>query len=333
VHPLLSRQLREASIDRSVETPELVALLAMIGEAYAVADDERRRLERSLVLTTEELHRRLEHELEGRRRLEVELQHAEKLRAVGQLAAGIAHEINTPIQFIGDSVSFLVEAFAEIGGSLAPDGSVAPPQVDAGELEFLREQIPRALNRCRTGVDRVAGIVRALSCLAQPDGDDQQTADLHAAVTSTLIVVASELKYVAEVELDLAATCTLRCHIGDIQQVLLHLLVNAGHAIAERVRGSSGRGTVRIATRDDGPDIVTTISDDGAGVPDEIRARIFEPFFTTKPLGQGTGQGLALVHALIVERHAGQISFESTVGKGTTFTFRLPVAGRPPKQA
>jgi signal transduction histidine kinase len=177
-------------------------------------------------------------------------------------------------------------------------------------------------------VDRVAGIVRALQCLAQPDGQDQQTADLHAAVTSTLIVVASELKYVADVELDLAATGTLRCHIGDIQQVLLNLLVNAGHSIAERVRGSSVRGTVRVTTRDDGPDIVTTISDDGTGIPDQIRARIFEPFFTTKSIGQGNGQGLALVHALIVERHAGQISFDSTVGTGTTFTFRLPVAGR-----
>jgi signal transduction histidine kinase len=322
-------------MDPAAEDPEITALLALVDEAYTTADDEHRQLERSLSVASSELderRRKLEHELEGRKRLELELQHAEKLRAVGQLAAGIAHEINTPIQFIGDSVSFLVDAFAEIGGALASDGSAAPPAIDADELAFLREQIPRALSRCRTGVERVAGIVRALQSLAQPDAQDQQTADLHAAIASTLIIVASELKYVAEVELDLAATGTLRCHIGDIQQVLLHLLVNAGHAIAERVRGSGVRGTVRIATRDDGPEIVTSISDDGTGMPDEIRARIFEPLFTTKPIGQGTGQGLSLVHALIVERHAGQISFESTVGQGTTFTFRLPVAGRPSRE-
>jgi signal transduction histidine kinase len=328
VHALLKRQFRKAFGDRTVDDPAVLKLLAAVDDAYAAADDERVQLERSLFLASDELserNRRLELELVERKRLEVELQHAEKLRAVGQLAAGVAHEINTPIQFIGDSISFLFDSFAELG--LTAETTAQPP-IDVVESAFLRAEIPRALMRCRDGTDRVGTIVRALKCLAHPDGVDQQPANLHDAIHNTLIIVASELKPVADVELELAAAPELVCHIGEIQQVLLNLFVNGAHAIGDRVGSTGERGIIRVATRTEGAELVLSVGDDGAGIPVGVRARIFEPFFTTKPIGQGTGQGLSIAHAIIVERHGGQISFDSVVGEGTTFTIRLPIAGR-----
>jgi two-component system, NtrC family, sensor kinase len=323
MHPLLGRQLRKWLPD-GVDHRELARFLEAVDQAYRAADDDRVQLERSLSLASEELYernRRLERELEERKRLEVELQQGEKLRAVGQLAAGVAHEINTPIQFIGDSLSFLGDAFCEIASLFADR--------DDGDFPFLRGEIPRAIGRCRDGADRVATIVRALKTLAHPDGKEQEPADVNGAIMNTLIVVANELKYVADVELALASTRRPRCNIGEIQQVLLNLLVNAAHAIQERVRGTSARGKISVTTRDDGPDLVISIGDDGAGIPPAIRERIFEPFFTTKPVGKGTGQGLSIARSLIVDRHGGQLTFESTVGVGTTFTIRIPVAGHP----
>ena len=328
MHTLLARQLRKAFGDRAIDDPVLIKLLASINDAYEAADDERVQLERSLFLASDELserNRRLEHELGERKRLEVELQQAEKLRAVGQLAAGVAHEINTPIQFIGDSLSFLVDSLAELG---LAEGPATPPQIDAAEAVFLRMEIPHALKRCRDGTERVATIVRALKCLAHPDAIEQQPADLHAAIDTTLIIVCGELKQVADVELALAASSTVVCHIGEIQQVLLNLLVNAAHAIRERVGDSGERGTIRVATHEDGNELVVSVTDNGAGIPVDARPRIFEPFFTTKPVGQGTGQGLSIAHAIVVDRHGGQISFDSVVGRGTTFTIRLLIAGR-----
>jgi signal transduction histidine kinase len=327
VHALLVRQLRKAFGDVP-DDPRLARLLAMIDDAYVAADDERVQLERSLFLASDELserNRRLEHELAERKRLELELQHAEKLRAVGQLAAGVAHEINTPIQFIGDSLTFLTDSLADLGISSAAAGVA---RVDADEVAFLRLEVPRAVRRCQDGAKRVGAIVRALKGLAHPGGAVQEPADLHATIDNTLLIVASEVKYVADVELAFAATRLVRCHVGEIQQVFLNLIVNAAHAIGERVGCSGQRGTVRIATRDDGADVVVTISDDGAGIPTELRSRIFEPFFTTKPVGQGTGQGLSIARSLIVDHHGGQIELESTVGVGTAFTVRLPVDGR-----
>jgi signal transduction histidine kinase len=323
MHPLLRRQLRKAFGETLPESPELARFLASIDEAYAATDDDRLQLERSLFLASEELYernRRLEDELEERKRLEVELRQAEKLRVVGQLAAGVAHEVNTPIQFVGDSVDFLSQAFADLDACV-------PATEQAESLAFVRGRIPRALERCRDGLARVSTIVRALNTFARPDGYEQERADLGEAIETTLLVVANEIKNVADTRVELASTRMPRCNAGEIRQVLLNLVVNAGHAIADRVGTSGQRGTICVNTRDDGADIVLTISDDGAGIPATIRDRIFEPFFTTKPVGMGSGQGLALVHSLIVDRHGGQVAFESTVGRGTTFTIRIPVDG------
>jgi signal transduction histidine kinase len=336
VHPLLARQLRKAFRGTPPATPELAAFIQAVDDAYLATDQDRAQLERSLSIASDELYtrnRRLEHELEERKRLELELQHAEKLRAVGQLAAGVAHEINTPVQFIGDSLGFLQDAFGDLElllAAFAAGQSADAVRALAGtiELDYVRAEVPRALARCLQGTERVAAIVRALKCLAHPDSQNQELADLHAAIDNALIVVASELRYVADVEVELAGSRTVRCHVGEIQQVLLNLLVNAAHAISAKVGASGARGKIRVSSRDDGGDVVISIADTGSGIPPEIRARIFEPFFTTKPIGQGTGQGLSIARALIVDHHLGELTFESTLGVGTTFQIRIPIAGR-----
>jgi signal transduction histidine kinase len=327
MHPLLARQLRKSGLDGPAREPELERLIAVIDDAYRAADGDRQRLERSLQLTSDELferNRRLESELAQRKLLELELQHAEKLRAVGQLAAGVAHEINTPVQYLGDSVRFLIDAFVELDRAF--DNA---DQRNDDETSFLRREVPNALARCNDGVGRVANIVRALKMLAHPDDVVQHPADLGEAIRNTLVVCAGEVKHVADVRVAIGSQRPVTCHVGEIQQVLLNLLVNAGHAVADRVEGTPDRGTISIETRDEGEDVVISIRDDGPGIPPEIRHRIFEPFFTTKPIGKGTGQGLPIAHSLIVEHHGGQLTFDSTVGVGTTFTIRLPAAGKP----
>jgi signal transduction histidine kinase len=321
MHPLLLRQLRKTL--PGAQPPEaLTELLAAVSEAYRAADEDRKQLERSLHLASEELvqrNERLERELEERKRLELELRLAEKMRAVGQLAAGIAHEINTPVQFIGDSVYFLGDACRDL---------LAGCNEDTPDLPFLRDEIPRAISRCELGIDRVTKIVRALKELAHPDSAAQEPADLNLAIENTLIIAANEIKYVADVALDLRAQQPILCHIGEIQQVLLNLVVNAAHAIAERYTGGDGRGTIKIRTREEDAHVVIEIDDDGTGIPPQIRDRIFEPFFTTKPIGKGSGQGLSIARAFVVEHHGGTLQLESELGRGTTFTIRLPITGK-----
>src|SRR5688572_29800552 len=194
MHPLLLRQLRK-TLPGAQAQEALAELLAAVSEAYLAADEDRKQLERSLHLASEELvqrNERLERELEERKRLELELRLAEKMRAVGQLAAGIAHEINTPVQFIGDSVYFLSEACREL--LAAVDGAAAPDATSNDDLDlpFLREELPRAISRCELGIDRVTKIVRALKELAHPDGSVQEPADLNLAIENTLIIAANE---------------------------------------------------------------------------------------------------------------------------------------------
>ena len=263
-----------------------------------------------------------------RRHLEIELRHAQKLESVGQLAAGIAHEINTPLQFIGDNVRFLTDAFADLatlvpgaGGSDSAEGG-RPPVTD---LAFLIEEIPQALAETLEGTQRVQIIVRAMKAFGHPGGEDKAPANINEAVGNTVVVAGSEIKQVAEVELDLAEDLPPTwCMLGDINQVLLNLIVNAAQAIGEAKAGSGGRGVITIRTRSDGEFLSVDIQDTGVGIPPEIADRIFDQFFTTKPIGQGTGQGLSLAHTLIHDRHGGTITFTTVPGVGTTFTIRIP---------
>ena len=279
-------------------------------------------------------------DISERKRLEVELRHAQRLESIGQLAAGVAHEINTPIQFVSDSVRFLSDVLddllglqdgyrdlCDIAGSLEPCAAVVKQLDDEAEeidLAFVREETPKAVTRTLDGLDRVATIVKALKRFSHPGSDDLAPADLNEIIDNTLTVAKSEYKYVADVELDAGEIGEVVCNPGDLSQVFLNLVVNAAQAIAERVgdSGAMGKIAIRTAAADDG--VTVEIADTGGGIPTEIRGRVFEPFFTTKAPGSGSGQGLALAHNVIVKKHGGRLSFDVDGDVGTTFVVWLP---------
>ena len=276
-----------------------------------------------------------------RERLELDLRLAQKLEAVGQLAAGIAHEINTPIQFVGDTTQFLQDAFTDLMALITeyeaalaavrdgkPLEQVAERIAEAEEeadLEYLRERVPAGFTRAIEGLDRVSKIVRAMRELAHPPTSEMAPVDLNAAIERTLIVAANEFKYVADIEKDLGPLPDVTCNGGDINQVILNLIVNASHAIEDVVAATDGRGTIRISSRLDDDSAVITIADTGGGIPADVAQRIFDPFFTTKDVGRGTGQGLAIARRIVTETHAGELTFDTQPGEGTAFHIRLPL--------
>jgi signal transduction histidine kinase len=277
--------------------------------------------------------------------VEAELRQAQKLEAVGRLASGVAHEINTPVQFVSHSMNFLRDATKELIGVLeklqkvqqsvldgvpsrhaATEAAVAQ---DAADLPFLLENLPKAFDLALDGLARVTTILHSMKDFAHPDAKAMSAVDLNRAVESTLTIARSEYKYVADVETSFGDLPRVVCHVGEINQVVLNIAVNAAHAIGDVVRGTDRRGRISVRTWCEGGDAVIAISDTGAGIPDDARQHIFEPFFTTKEVGKGTGQGLSMARSVIVDRHHGDLSFETEVGKGTTFYIRLPVAGSP----
>lgn len=277
-----------------------------------------------------------------RNQLEIGLRHAQKLEAVGGLASGIAHEINTPIQFIGDNLRFLQDGFQSVESLIgklrelekaAQAGSVEDEvlrgvhqAVKDGDLPYLMEEIPKAIGQSLDGVERVASIVRAMKDFAHPEQGQRAAADLNKALQSTLIVARNETKYVADVVTDFGLLPPVECCLGDLNQVFLNLLVNAAHAIGDARNGSGGKGLIRVVTRHEGDRVSIAFSDTGSGIPEAIRDKVFDPFFTTKPVGRGTGQGLAISRSIVVEKHGGTLTFETEVGRGTTFRITLPVS-------
>jgi PAS domain S-box-containing protein len=276
--------------------------------------------------------------LEERDRLEDNLRQAQKLEAIGQLAAGIAHEINTPTQYVGDNLRFLKESFGELAGLLANlvkvGGAPASKLLGDADFDYLKEEIPRALNQSLEGVDRVAKIVRAMKEFSHPAREKTAT-DLNRAIQSTITVASNEWKYVAEVEMDLDANLpAVHCSPAEFNQVVLNMVVNAAHAIGDVVGdGAKGKGKIKVKTRPEGDWAVVEISDSGCGMPPHIQQRIFDPFFTTKEVGKGTGQGLAIAHNVVVDKHGGTIKVVSAPGAGTTFVIRLPIGGKSEPEA
>ena len=276
------------------------------------------------------------------KRAEAELRQAQKLQAVGQLAAGVAHEINTPAQFVGDSLHFLSDSFRDMQNllgeyrkalaALLADAerervqSELAAAEEAADHEYVSENAPRAFERALDGVARISTLVQAMKEFAHPGNKEKTPTDLNRALTTTLTIAKNEYKLVADVETDFGELPPVACISGELNQVFLNLIVNAAHAIADVVSESGGRGVIRVRTRRDGGQVRIEISDTGGGIPDSVQPRVFEPFFTTKEVGRGSGQGLAIARSVVVEKHGGGLSFESTLGQGTTFAVVLPVS-------
>lgn len=263
-----------------------------------------------------------------------------KLESLGRLAAGLAHEINSPIQFVGDNARFLAEAYQDLirivlfyRGLLDSTDPIGWEERRARmrvaeegiEFEYLQAEIPSAVEQTLHGIDRVSTIVRAMKMFSHPGHKEQVPADLNESLAATITVARHQVKSVAELNLELGELPPVRCNIADLNQVFLNLIVNAADAIEE----AGQRGTISVMTRLDGDQAVITINDTGGGIPEEIRSKIFDPFFTTKDVGRGSGQGLPLVRAVVQEGHGGALAVDTEIGVGTTFTIRLPVGGKP----
>ncbi len=284
-----------------------------------------------------------------RKGLEEQLRQAQKLEAIGQLAAGVAHEINTPTQYVGDNTRFLRDSWGilasllELGRTMRQqaDKGVLSPELlaqfdllaEQADLDYMLKEIPDAIAQSLDGVQRVAKIVQGMKEFSHPGSEEKRAIDINKAIETTITVARHEWKYVADMVTHFDPTLPLvPCLIGEFNQVILNLIINAAHAIAPAVEnGSAEKGTITITTSHDDQWGEIAVQDTGTGIREEIRSRIFEPFFTTKVLGKGTGQGLALAHSAIVNRHQGKIWFETETGKGSTFFIRLPIALPPPQ--
>jgi PAS domain S-box-containing protein len=282
-------------------------------------------------------------DITDRIKFEAQLHQSQKMEAIGQLAAGIAHEINTPAQFVGDNTRFLQDAFSDLlaacnlykdsinaakAGTLNAEGiREVEAQLEDMDIAYLEEEVPLAIEQTLKGVDRITHIVQAMKIFAHPGGDEKEPVDINREIEKTIIITRNEWKYVADLKTDFdAALPTVPCYRAEFNQVILNLIVNAAHAITDANAGnSSEKGTIIISTRQSGNWAKIRISDTGAGIPEHIRHRIFDLFFTTKEPGRGTGQGLAIAHSVIVDKHDGSIDIETEEGKGTTFVIRLPI--------
>jgi PAS domain S-box-containing protein len=281
-----------------------------------------------------------------RKVLQAQLLQAQKLESIGQLAAGIAHEINTPTQYIGDNVRFLRDAFHDLksllanyerlsaaanGESLSSEAmQEVLARVKAADAEYLLEEIPKAIEQTLEGVTRVSELVSAMKEFSHPGVKERTQLDLNRAIQSTITVARNEWKYVADLETEFdPALPLISCQPGEFNQVILNLIVNAAHAIADVIgKGSAKKGTILVRTLNCPEWAEVRIQDTGTGIPAKVRDRVFDPFFTTKEIGKGTGQGLAIARSVVVEKHGGSIHFETEEGKGTTFIIRLPHNGK-----
>jgi PAS domain S-box-containing protein len=266
---------------------------------------------------------------------------SQKLEALGQMAAGIAHEIRSPLQYIGDNGRFLQEAFDNLThlctriDACVTNAEKSGDMIDArgikailaeSDFEFFIREIPRASEQIVDGVGRVSNIVKFMNEFAHTENGVSVKSDLNEMLKTTLVVAQSRISKVADLKIELARDLPpVPCGMGELNQVFLNLLLNAADAIAETGR----RGTIKVSTVRNGSDLIVRISDDGVGIQEKNKEKIFTPFFTTKDVGKGTGQGLHFSYRIIVERHKGKLYFDSQVGKGTTFFVHLPVLDNP----
>jgi signal transduction histidine kinase len=289
------------------------------------------RLLRGLMVDVTETHR-----------LVREMAQGQKLESVGRVAAGVAHEINTSVQFISDSVRFVRHALKDLPTALADYRALAAGVLsgkdvaaaarkasdtdEAADVDYFLKNAPDALDRALDGIGRVGSIAKSMTEFAHPD-TQKADVDVNRAVRTTLNMARNEYKNVADLVTDFGDVPAVHCHAGDINQVVLNLVINAAHAISDVVDGTGGKGRITVRTRSIADYVEISVGDTGAGIPEAVRGRIFEPFVTTKEVGRGTGQGLTLSRGIVVEKLKGSLHFETETGKGTTFYIRLPVSG------
>ena len=313
-------------------------------------DGLKRQIGASICLNTDAGNRKIgfkgiARDISDRKNHEEQLNHNLRMESIGQLAAGIAHEINTPIQYIGDNIQFLKDSYREIQTLLnramsfvqvADVASITESDlheikntVNNTDTDYLLEEIPRAIEQSLEGLHRVSEIVSAMKQFCHPGIEEKQASDLNKAVKNVITVARNEWKYVADIITDFDTTLPpVPCRLGEINQVVLNLVINAVHAIRDAAgQKENAKGTIKVSTTHDESWAEIRIGDSGTGIPKEIRAKIFDPFFTTKEVGEGTGQGLAISHAVVVNNHGGTLGFETETGKGTTMIVRLPLGG------
>jgi PAS domain S-box-containing protein len=270
--------------------------------------------------------------------MQMQAANASKLESIGELAAGIAHEINTPTQYVGDNVRFLSDGFKTIGECLdayrellalhanSPQGQRVTELLTSADLPYLKDEIPKAIAQSMEGIERIARIVGAMKEFSHP-GQERTPTDLNHAIANTITVATNEWKYVAKVETNFDTSLpNVPVVPGEFNQVILNIIVNAAHAIGDSSAATAvSSGQIRVTTRQVPGWAEIVIADNGCGMPPHIQQKIFDPFFTTKPVGKGTGQGLSIAHNVIVKKHRGTITVDSEPGQGTTFTIRLPL--------
>lgn len=276
-------------------------------------------------------------------KLNILLLQAQKLESVGRLASGIAHEINTPIQFICTNINFLNDAFHEVSQAITSltellelirKGTVTEAQikkidemVDHLDWDYLKEEIPRAIDQSIEGIQRVTSIVQAMKEFSHPGSKQKVNADLNRIIETTITISRNEWKYVATLETDLDPELqSVPCLVDEMGQVFLNMLINAAHAIENELGNNpeGKKGRICISTKQYDQYVEIRISDTGCGIPASIQSKVFEPFFTTKEVGKGTGQGLTIAHDVITGKHNGTLGFETEPGAGSTFIIRLP---------
>jgi len=342
-YPRTITKLR-AYLERIVqgELPDKIHLIQTEDDISAIED--------CMNLVLAQLRRELKAMEVQKTKLEEELFQARKLEAIGTLAAGISHEISTPLQFVSNNVQFLGKACSDVFKMMdnyrkEPAESAKDVRVPSiacknqketveARLAFLRKEAAKADGQCRDGVERIAGIVKAMRDFAHGREDSERTtADINKAVESAIALSRNEWKYAAEMETKLdSALSPVSCYLSEIRQVVINLIVNAAQAIeASGEAQRTDRGKITVTTRCEGDSATISVSDTGAGIPENLRDRVFEPFFSTKEVPSGMGQGLSFAYSSVVTRHGGKLSFRTAEGKGTTFTATLPLGKSLPR--
>lgn len=334
-------------LKKPFDIEEVLQISHTLTKKWTLHESEQRQLDALEVLVAQRTHElneinaSLKREIEQRLRAESELRLAQKLESIGQLAAGISHEINTPVQYVGDNVHFIRSAFEELEAvrialrnacevlSECTDRNDVMDGIltieDELDIEELTSSIPESFEATLEGLERIAKIVQAMKEFGHQDSGVKSQVDINRALLNTLEVARSEYRYVADVSMAFGDIPLVECLHSEMNQVFLNLIVNAAHAIEDVVRDTGERGKMTITTSTVDGHVLITIADTGSGIPEEIRPRIFDPFFTTKEVGKGTGQGLAIARSVVVDKHQGTLTFETEVEKGTTFLIQLPI--------